>query len=302
MFCQSSQRPGEHGGEDRLSSRLIVRLDRLRWVAWVPAGKEVPFIPGFKTVSDRRIMTRPGKVPTYGRVRKLESMTSDARADWEYQRQQGWLEPWRITLIADDQTGLTLEEVKQFLEHCCTYRLVLVELALDFAPASGVNAVFVEQHGLFGKSRRRPDLGGPGQLRYGSRRSGKLVRCYWKDQIGAYRVELELHSRLLREHEIDRVRDICRVSGVIFPKHCRFVTFAWERLQRYLERRFGQRCERILAVARRLANLSLRRASRYLRRKGVNNVHRFLVSLRMNREIEKALLEWSIKFGEAMND
>jgi hypothetical protein len=239
---------------------------------------------------------------TYGRVWKLKSKNSDARADWEYQRQQGFLAPSRITLIADDQTGLTPEEVQKFLEHCRDHRLVLIELALDFAPASGVNAVFVKQHGVFGKSRRRPDLGGPGQLRYGSRRSGKLVRCYWKDQIGAYRVELELHSRLLREHELNQLRNICRVPGVIFPKHVRFVRFAWNRLRRYLEYRFGHRGETILGVARRLANLSVRRASRYLRRKGVNNVHRFLVPLRMNMEIEKALIEWSIKFGEAMND
>lgn len=271
-------------------------------MAWAPAGKELPSVPGFKTVSDRRITAAPDKLPTYGRVRKLKSRTSDARADWEYQRRQGWLEPWRITLIAEDQTGLTPEEVKKFIQHCCHYRLVLVELALDFAPASGVNAVFVKQHGIFGKSRRRTDLGGPGQLRYGSRKSSKLVRCYWKDPVGAYRVELELHSRLLREHGIDRVSDINEVPGVVFPRHVRFVRFAWNRLRRYLERRFGQRCEAIMRVARRLADLSVRRTSRYLRRKGVNNVHRFLVPLRMNTKIDKALIEWAIKFEEAMND
>src|ERR1700730_9386541 len=130
-----------------------------------------------------------------------------ARADWEDQRQQGWLPPWRITLIADDQTGLTPEEVNKFIKHCRQYRLVLIELALDFAPASHVDEVYVMQHGIFGKSRSRPDLGGPGQLRHGSRRSGKLVRCYWKDQVGAYRVELELHSGLLRKHDIDGVTD-----------------------------------------------------------------------------------------------
>jgi hypothetical protein len=39
-----------------------------------------------------------------------------------------------------------------------------------------------------------------GRLRYGGRKSAKLVRCYRKKSKNAYRVEVELHSSLLNQH------------------------------------------------------------------------------------------------------
>jgi hypothetical protein len=75
----------------------------------------------------------------------------------------------------------------------------------------------------------------------------------------------------------------------------------WQALSRYLSVRFGNRSEGILAAARNRADVSLARASRYLRRKGVNNVHRFLRPVRMNDQIGKALSKWVIDFEEGLN-
>ena len=201
----------------------------------------------------------------------------------------------------DDETGILPSQLRRVLRKCRFFRFVLVEVAVDFSPKLGVDRRFVRRHGAFGKSRRRPDRGGPGQVRYGSRKSGKLVRCYWKEEVNAFRVELELHSPLLRKFRIDKLADIADVPYCIFPKHLRFVRFRWGALSRHLNGRFGLRGEAILAAVRDKDDVSLARGSKYLRRKGVNNVHRFLEPLRVNRSVEEALIRWSFQFQEGVN-
>ena len=66
---------------------------------------------------------------------------------------------------------------------------------MDFPEDSGVDEEFVLRFGKFGNARRRKDRGGPGTLRYGSRTSPKMVRCYLKKSLDSYRVELELQLR-----------------------------------------------------------------------------------------------------------
>jgi len=50
-------------------------------------------------------------------------------------------------------------------------------------------------------------------------------------------------------------------------------------------------------VEQRAASLSRVRA--YLRRKGIANIHRFLLPLRINDEINRALARWSVRFTRA---
>ena len=58
-------------------------------------------------------------------------------------------------MVADDRLGLSLRDIERVLNRCRFYRFLLVELALDFSPASGVDERYVKRHGRFGKSRRR---------------------------------------------------------------------------------------------------------------------------------------------------
>jgi hypothetical protein len=284
-------------------ARLKVRLDRIRVVSWAAPGRKPPDIPGFVVTSDFRLNRRAdGTPPAYARVKKFKSTTSDAKADWEYQRNRGWLKHWRITLIADDQAGLTPEEVEKFLKHCQFYRLTLVELAMDFGPGSGVDRDFVRRHGLFGKSRRVLKNVKAGELRYGSRKSGKFVRGYWKAEIDAFRVELEMHSALLRKHRIDEKTDISDVAFVIQPKHLLFGRFRWNALSHYVRRRFGMEGEAILEITRQKANISIHSTMKYLRRMGVNNPHRFVVPMKINDRIKSELTKWALNFTEGMND
>jgi hypothetical protein len=133
------------------------------------------------------------------------------------------------------------------------------------------------------------------RLRYGGRKSGKLVRCYLKKSKDAYRVEVEKHSSLLKQHGIRDVRDLVNAARVICPKHFRFAEFDWKKLGSYLAKKMGENAQSILVGAQRRAK-SMRRVTRYLRRKGIQNVHRFLVPLAINDKIESALKKWALQF------
>jgi hypothetical protein len=110
------------------------------------------------------------------------------------------------------------------------------------------------------------------RLRYGGRKSAKLVRCYRKKTKDAYRVEVEMHSSLLNQHGIRDVRDLVNAARMIYPKHLQFAEFDWKKLGSYLEKKEGENAQSILEGARRRAK-SMRRVTRYLRRERINNVH-----------------------------
>ena len=212
-------------------------------------------------------------------------------------------------MVADDQNGITPKEALHILRRCRFAWLVLVELAIDFSPELGIDRTFVSRHGLFGKSRRRTDRGGPDHLRYGSRKSGKLIRSYFKKEVNAFRVEAELHSQILTRGRRERPRrspynllgDLAGVPYKLFPKHLSFVQIDWNSLKKYAGRRFGPRSETIIHIARRKAQISLSAACQFLRQVGVNNVHRFRTPMGINESIDKAVTKWSLDFREYCN-
>lgn len=132
-------------------------------------------------------------------------------------------------------------------------------------------------------------------LYYGGRKADKYVRCYQKDELGVFRVEVELHSGLLRRNDIATLDDFIYLPEVIHPKHLQFVTFDWGRLEQHLNRGPSDDGSRIIAGAKRRA-ASLRRVRHYLTRNGVVNIHRFLVPLALNEEVSRALDRWARHF------
>ena len=133
-------------------------------------------------------------------------------------------------------------------------------------------------------------------LRYGGRKSGKFVRCYAKHELGVFRVELELHSSLLRSHNIAKLDDLPAIVDFVYPNHVQFVDFEWTRLKRHLDRKMGSRGPEVFSQARKRAT-SIGRVARYLRSHGVVNVHRFLFPLMKNEEVKRALEEWARRFA-----
>jgi hypothetical protein len=130
---------------------------------------------------------------------------------------------------------------------------------------------------------------------YGSRKSDKLIRGYEKPEVGSYRVEVELHSGLLRRHRIVGLDDLVRLPEVLCPKHFQFVDFDWNRLKKHLARKLGGKSDSMLAGARR-RRTSILRLQRYLRRKGVFNTHRFLLPRATNKDVVQALKRWARGF------
>ena len=130
-------------------------------------------------------------------------------------------------------------------------------------------------------------------FKYGGRKSAKFVRCYFKEELGVFRVEVELHSELLRD--ISAAEDFTRLHQIIFPKHFSFVEFDFGRLKRFLETHDNDGYIDIEAEARRRAG-SLRSLRSYLHSQGLVNFHRFLVPLPINAEIMRASKRWARNF------
>jgi len=134
-------------------------------------------------------------------------------------------------------------------------------------------------------------------LYWGGRKSGKYVRCYWKIELGDYRVELELHTRLLRREHILTLDDLEDLPEVIYPRHVQFVQVDWTRLEQHISQRLGSRAKWAINEARRRAS-SICRLRRYLRKQGVVNFRRFVAPLPINDEIDHALGNWARHFHE----
>jgi hypothetical protein len=133
-------------------------------------------------------------------------------------------------------------------------------------------------------------------VHYGSRKGPKLVRIYNKEELGVFRIEGEFHSPFLRQHRVETEQDIGSIADDFYPAHVRFVDIDWRRLRRYLRKKHGkERAEELLKSAKKRRS-SIRRVTRYLRRKGVLNVHRFYRPLAINKEIKRALDKWSTDY------
>jgi len=271
-------------------------MDRVRFGAVARDGSRIASIPGFKATKDVRVK-RQGAIATYGRITVFRSLTNTCQVIVQHKPLRKWLSPCTVTIIGDDTTGIAPGQLWSVCAQCHPRKPSLVELALDFNLNVGVDCPYVLRHGVFGKTRRRVDRGGPQSLRYGSRSAPKLVRCYQKNSLGAFRVELELHSALLRKTRVTRVQDLSLIASKLSPKHVRMVGVCWNKLEAHLQRRFGNSARAALAETRRLRDeVSLRDAMRFLSGKGVMNPHRFLRPLRVNDQIKSALRRWAKRF------
>jgi hypothetical protein len=110
-----------------------------------------------------------------------------------------------------------------------------------------------------------------------------------------YRIELELHSQLLRRKHIASLEDFDGLQVAIYPQHFQFVDVDWDRLRRHLG---GKRHGRALIAGAQQRAASLSRLRRYLRRHGIKNFHRFLVPLAINKRIDRAFAKWLREFEE----
>jgi hypothetical protein len=159
-----------------------VKLDRLQVYCRRNPTAALRGILGFKSVRAHRI-NRPvdGGFQAYGYVHWFKSRKFGMKFLIESERREAWLPPYRLTLYADDVTGLLPGEVFSVLEVLPDFRMTMMELAFDFAPDQ-MNHKFARDHGLFGKSR--PVEPEDGTDYWGTRKGSKRVQAYAKEIEG----------------------------------------------------------------------------------------------------------------------
>ena len=175
-------KPGQgRGSGPGLAPSCVTKLDRSQLYCDENPTDVLMGIPGFKSLTGHRIHTpTDGRFQPYGWVHWFKSRTSGMKFLIESERREAWLPPYRLTLYADDHTGLLPTEVFSVLEVLPNFRMTLLELAFDFEPEQ-MSRKFVREHALFGRSRPAE---GEGDTDYwGTRRGTKRVQSYLKEEI-----------------------------------------------------------------------------------------------------------------------
>jgi hypothetical protein len=264
-----------------------VSIDRVQVLGW-PSGERLPEVPGLKVISVSFVRSQTSGA-TYLRVRTLRNPRTKTKLFIQYSPARSWLAKVKLTIVPRDKTGLQRSELEMIVRIFGRTRLLTVEVAFDFLPGSRVDKRFVQRYGSFGKSR--PVKGRRfGELRYGGHHSPSMVRGY--EKLGAYRVELELHSGWLLRHHISQPCDLEKLPHLLVPKRIHFVKIDRTRLATRLARE-GIPSRTIIETAR-LKSSSLYRVLRYLRsRVGLKNLTRLLRPLQVNRQVRLALRRWS---------
>ena len=135
------------------SHAIHVQIDRVQLCSWASQGRKPPELKGFKVTQDSFVRSQT-TTSTYARCRQYKSLKDDTKVYWQYDRQKSWLKPWKITIVADDSTGLSYDDIENVLQYCRFYKFLTIEVAIDFSPSMEVNGAFVRRHAVFGKSRR----------------------------------------------------------------------------------------------------------------------------------------------------
>jgi len=271
-----------------------VRLDRLQFTCEKKRSFGLPDIPGFKVVSDRLVRQRT-RVKTYERVRRYRNHKSGTQVFVAYKPVPKWLPPVKVTMVANDETGLQWDEVALVDKTFEGGFAVIVELALDFDESAGVDLRFIRRHALFGGSRPKTGPRYPGVRYWGSPASAKLVRCYRKASIRAFRVELQLRRACLQRYGMLGAWTLCYGIPDLVKDHARFLRPDWAALEAHVVRR-GLRAKKVLRQAR-LQAKSLHRLLDCLRHNlQVRNPQRFLRPMKLNREIDQAVEAWADSF------
>jgi hypothetical protein len=280
--------------EEQFSSTDSVRagLDRAQFGAKLSQGR-VPLVAGFDVQHDRFVHSQT-TIRSYRRLRTLLSSRTAATVGIQYDTPCRWLPPVKVTLNAPRAGEIKRSELDAIFAAFTNPELLLIEVAFDCTPKSGIDRTFVRKHALFGKSRA---IGGNfySTLHYGARRSDKFVRAYDKPELNCYRVELELHSTWLRSRGLLRPNDLCKLPHELLS-HIAFVRLNIDRLDSFLGRRNGGSAgaivEQVLARSH-----SLHRTMKFLRgQAGVHNAHRFLDLLDINQQIKRSLRAWSSRW------
>ena len=237
---------------------------------------------------------RPEDVLPYARLTEFVSETSIEQMFVLTEPQLLRVKPCKITMIAKDTTGLNAKDVLSVLNTLPDVRVVTLELAFDFRRASGIDGSYVRRHAVFGKARQRGVGLWFGYDNWGCRTGRKLIRSYYKTQIRAHRLELQLNGPFQERHGIVGLFDFWRLAKTVPIKQILFAQLNELKVIAWL-RNNGCSAAEVLRVMQRVYGFeeNLLAQCRVLRRKGgIKNVNRFLVPLATNELVKESLRTW----------
>jgi hypothetical protein len=270
-----------------------VKLDRFTFTANAVPLAELGKIPEFQVGRTKRLWRQ-----LYQTAARIRGAGSIRELIIEFTPQVGWLPKFRVAVIPRDETGLLLEDLSLVLELIPQYKIVLLEVALDFPLRSVMDTSFVRQHMLCGKTWMR--VGGTAlHERWGSSRSAKVVRAYAKFEILRFRIELQLHARFLRKYQINYASDFQKLATILPRHHIYFAAIDHGKLREQLQRSglpHKTKTEILKTVT--TNQKSLWSTLRLLRRKWhFVNARRLLAPLtEMNALVVAALNEWATQW------
>jgi len=269
---------------------LVVRNDRVVFTSDADLKAALRKLSDFRTVSDYALLNLdlgPYQGP-YGRVRNLVNDSTKTRITVSYKPRYRRLSLIRVAVVPNDLPGLRRRELAHILQAFAPHQLAIVEMAIDVPRIRNLNAEVVRRHLKFGKARMRRNWRFPKAVWLGAPASAKFLRCYPKPEVRGFRVEAQFNRAFLKKHRIKTPHDFLRLPALL-AKDVGFFDVDWPKLSRYAKRHFRHPSE-FLRMARDRRR-SLNGLLSFLR--GViPNANRFLVPMKINDEISKALEQW----------
>jgi len=266
------------------------KLHRMELIAREVPLQALSAIPGYRTNGTQRLRNK-----LYRQVTRIYGKDSIRQIVVLSAPNTGWLPKSRATIIPRDETGLLYGDLCHILELLPQFKIVLLEIALDFPLASILDTSFVLQHMLCGKTWLRTG-GTELHQRWGSARSAKIVRAYVKFEASSFRIELQLHSRFLRQHGINHAPDFAKLATILPQHHIYFAAIDDDKLKKYLQRsRLSHKTRTEILKTVRKSQKSLWSTLCLLRSKyRFANVRRLLSPLPgINAVVSAALKQWA---------
>jgi hypothetical protein len=273
--------------------QCTVKLDRIIITAREVPLQELGKIPGYRAKPAKCLWKK-----LYREVIRIYGTGSIRKIFIESGPNVGWLPKFRIAIVPVDTTGLLLEDLRLILELLPQFKIVLLEVALDFPLRSVMDTSFVRQHLLCGKTWMR--AGGTAlHQRWGSARGSKVIRAYVKVEASSFRIEFQLNARFLRQHGLNDTFDFPKLATILPRHHIYFAALDQRKLREKLQRSglpHRTRTEILRTVA--MSRKSLWSTLRLLRRKWrFANVRRLLSPLpEVNGVVVTALNEWAAQW------
>ena len=270
--------------------QCTVKLDRLILIAMAVSLQALGAIPGYRVKKTKRLWRQ-----LYREVTRIYGTGSIRKIIIESAPNVAWLPKFRITIIPRDETGLLFADLCLILELLPQFKIVLLEVALDFPLQSAVDTSFVRKHMLCGKTWMR--VGGTAlYAKWGSHRSSKIARAYAKFEASSFRIEFQLNARFLRKHGINHTSDFAKLATILSSQHIYFAALDGTKLREHLRRSalpHKTKTEILKTVAK--SRKSLWSTLRLLRRKWhFTNVRRLLSPLpELNGIVLSALNKWA---------